>query len=184
MLNSQLVLMSEDSSMNWHFPVAVCKAFTFASRIFKLCRGIDEQTTKSWYHKRENCQKMAEDSREMSKQNWAKELKLLSIKHFFNIFFFLLWKSQCNIDFNGQFRLRLGLDLLRERRVERLAFLRQCSTMQSSCSILSSAASCLGQIMGGPRHFCCSDSSSVHREPLLQATQHWFCSMQTLNKQK
>lgn len=82
-LMSHLVLMSEDSSRHWHHYSVICKDFIFATWIFKLCSEIDEQTTKSCYCKRENCQKMTGGSREIRKQDWAKELKPLSIKHFF-----------------------------------------------------------------------------------------------------
>lgn len=74
-LKSHLVLMSEDSSRHWHYYSVICKDFIFPRWIFELCSEIDEQTTKSCYRKRKNCQKMTEGSREIRKQNWAKELK-------------------------------------------------------------------------------------------------------------
>lgn len=97
MLKSHLVLMSEDSSRDWHFSSVICKYFNFASWIFKPCSESDEQTTKSLYHERGNCQKMTEDSREMSKQNWTKELKPLSIKHIFFPFFFFFFSESLSV---------------------------------------------------------------------------------------
>lgn len=40
---------------------------------------------------------MTEDSREMSKQNWTKELKPLSIKHIFFPFFFFFFSESLSV---------------------------------------------------------------------------------------